>query len=183
MSNNTRQHLSIEKVDNFLLLDGKNNKIFGIYKTIRSNELINQYKKDNSLMSTISKNDYTISHEIDLKFIILVNENDNFNKEKILLNKNNFNNSNTSSFDNKIFTDDILVKMFNNKNELHEKKIKYCKNIIKKRYNNKNVLIRPIMYEDTLSNNKTNNQNLNFSQKKIFDINKINLNYKNKNEL
>ena len=178
MSNNTRQHLSIEKADNFFLLDGKNNKIFGIYKTIRSNELINQYKKDNSLMSTISKNDYTISHEIDLKFIILVNENDNFNKEKILLNKNNFNNSNTSSFDNKIFTDDILVKMFNNKNELHEKKIKYCKNIIKKRYNSKNVLIRPIMYEDTLSNNKTNNQNLNFSQKKIFDINKINLNYK-----
>ena len=130
-------NLSKTNIENFSLLKEKKNKIFGNYKTKRY-QYNNQDNKIN-FINLICRSDLIISKAIDFHFINPIQKDKNLNKKE---NSFDINNNNKFIKNNKI------------KKELIKNKNKYCKNKVNKSLDNKNILIKPIMFEDTLLNKK-----------------------------
>ena len=137
-------------IEYFSLYKEKKNKIFGYYKT-RRYKYNSQNNKINSI-NLIYRNDLIISKVINLHFINSIQKHKNLNK-----NENSFEINNNK-----------YIKNNSVKKQLINKKNKYCKNIENKSLDNKNTLIKPIMFEDTLSYKKS-------TSKKIEEYPKINI--------
>ena len=138
-------------IEYFSLYKEKKNKIFGYYKT-RRYKYNSQNNKINSI-NLIYRNDLIISKVINLHFINSIQKHKNLNK-----NENSFEINNNNKY----------IKNNSVKKQLINKKNKYCKNIENKSLDNKNTLIKPIMFEDTLSYKKS-------TSKKIEEYPKINI--------
>ena len=131
-------NLSKANIENFSLFKEKKNKIFGYYKTKRY-KYNNQDNKIN-FINLICRSDLIISKAIDFNFINPIQKDKNLNKKENSFDINNNNNK--------------FIKNNKIKKELIKNKNKYCKNKVNNSLDNKNILIKPIMFEDTLINKK-----------------------------